>query len=123
MMTMVMFIVQWTLFISGVADDDYDDGDDDNDDDDIHLRWGIINFFTALVSILIATLVSHSLLRFAIMMIMMLMIWRRMIIMILMVLMINVVVIGAKYNLSALIGQSTWKPNLEIKSMKLFGKF
>ena len=43
--------------------------------------------------------------------------------MILMVLMINVVVIGAKYNLSALIGQSTWKPNLEIKSMKLFGKF
>ena len=37
------------------------------------VRWGTINLFAALVSILIATLVSHSLLRFFMMMIM---IWR-----------------------------------------------
>ena len=74
------------IFLGGADYNDDDDGlpvhfhQDHNEDADVYLRWGSINLFAALISILIATLVSHSLLRFIIMMIMMLMlmimIWR-----------------------------------------------
>ena len=56
----------WWCYSDDVDDDDDDvDGDAVDDHDDDNLRWGSINFFAALVSSLIATLVSHSLLRLA----------------------------------------------------------
>ena len=62
--------------------------------DDDNLRWGSINFFAALFSSLVATIVSHSLLRLVMVMAMVLMVM--VMVMVLMVMMVMMITIWSR---------------------------